>query len=118
MPGFDQTGPLGEGPMTGGGRGRCVPGRDVATGRPQLFGLGRGGRPWGGGRGRGRGFGGGFGRRGALPAGDAPNMPVEDPSLLRDEIRALSDEVAALRAELAAVKSPPRNDAAGPQATD
>lgn len=50
MPGFDGTGPMGMGPMTGGGRGFCAA---PASGiRPQAYGgrpLGRGGR---GGRGR------------------------------------------------------------------
>ena len=55
MPGFDGTGPLGQGPRTGGGRGYCPP---VAG---SYYGVGRGGRPRGGGRGRA--FGGGRGRR-------------------------------------------------------
>jgi hypothetical protein len=79
MPGFDGTGPCGRGPMTGGGRGFCaMPYRGYDPygygmrapyyppyagypfyGRP-FFGAGRGGLPWGGGRGRvfggGRGF--------------------------------------------------------------
>jgi hypothetical protein len=59
MPGFDRTGPMGKGPMTGGGRGFCAkiipPG--TAPKFPSyppdvIFGAGRGGRPWGGGRGR------------------------------------------------------------------
>jgi hypothetical protein len=81
MPGFDGTGPMGMGPMTGGGRGFCaMPYTGYSPygygmrlpnytafgtysgypffGRP--FGVGRGGLPWGGGRGRcfggGRGF--------------------------------------------------------------
>ena len=57
MPGFDRTGPWGEGPMTGGARGYCNP---AWTGgyRSQTFGPG-----WGRGRGRGfrRGFGPGYG---------------------------------------------------------
>jgi hypothetical protein len=83
MPGFDGTGPAGQGPMTGGGRGFCaMPYRgyrrygdglrapyDPASGGSSfsgcpllgpMFGAGRGGLPWGGGRGRifggGRGF--------------------------------------------------------------
>ena len=77
MPGFDGTGPLGQGPMTGGGRGFCaMPYRAYGPsgygvrapyhssyGRPfdgPIFGASRGGLPWGGGRGRvfggGRGF--------------------------------------------------------------
>jgi len=61
MPGLDGTGPQGKGPMTGGGRGQCR--RDAATCQPEqrerrsaratddLRGVGRGGRPRGGGRG-------------------------------------------------------------------
>jgi hypothetical protein len=76
MPGFDGTGPLGQGSMTGGGRGFCaIPYRSYGPyesgfrgpfpfyGRRSygpVFGAGRGGLPWGGGRGRvyggGRGF--------------------------------------------------------------
>ena len=57
MPGYDKTGPEGQGQMTGGGRGYCVPRRqDIQSG----YGVGRGGLPRGGGRGRC--FGGGRGR--------------------------------------------------------
>ena len=69
MPGFDGTGPMGQGPMTGGGRGFCAmpygygmqapyyptSGGYPFYGRPfsgPVFGAGRGGIPWGGGRGR------------------------------------------------------------------
>ena len=52
MPGFNQTGPLGQGPMTGRGLGPCNPQHGGGLGKA-----------WGGmGRGLGRGFrGGGFG---------------------------------------------------------
>ena len=50
MPGFDGTGPMGMGPMTGGGRGYCAVPANAQV------------RPFGG-RGRGRGFGRGRGRR-------------------------------------------------------
>jgi len=59
MPGLDRTGPVGAGPMTGGGFGRCNP-RNRASGRGSVS-PGRGGR----GSGWGRGYGRGFGRRGA-----------------------------------------------------
>jgi len=65
MPGFDGTGPMGYGPMTGGGRGLCVPGGTAYAptlgwtpgyGRPTAFGPGFGyARPFGFGRGFGRG---------------------------------------------------------------
>lgn len=78
MPGFNGTGPLGMGPMTGGGRGRCNPywgGTDYyrpyyGYGYPGYIGYGYsgyGGGYWcfgrGGGFGRGRGLGRGRGRR-------------------------------------------------------
>ena len=69
MPGYDGTGPRGEGPMTGWGRGYCKPGFRGGYVLPVFFvprGAGRGFPPWGGGRGRvfggGRGLRGGFGR--------------------------------------------------------
>lgn len=55
MPGFDRTGPLGAGPKTGWGRGRCVPGAGAGqapSGGGFAQGAGRGGAPFGGGRGR------------------------------------------------------------------
>jgi len=51
MPGLDQTGPMGGGPLTGGGWGRCSP---TGAGADQPADVGSG---------RGRGFGGGIGRR-------------------------------------------------------
>lgn len=65
MPGLNGTGPMGMGPMTGGGRGRCNPYRGgmgysrpyYGYGYPGFWGFGRGrgiGRGWGLGRGRGR----------------------------------------------------------------
>jgi hypothetical protein len=72
MPGFDGRGPMGQGPVTGGGRGFCAmpckargpSGYGARAPRPfegPIFGAGRGGLPWGGGRGRA--FGGGRGLR-------------------------------------------------------
>jgi hypothetical protein len=58
MPGMDGTGPLGQGPMTGGRRGRCV---DEGTGQLPSAGYGRGagfGRAQAYGRGAGPGRGG------------------------------------------------------------
>ncbi|MGV8123720.1 MAG: DUF5320 domain-containing protein [Candidatus Xenobiia bacterium LiM19] len=65
MPGFDGTGPMGYGPRTGRGMGYCppnLPGYN-AYGNP-VYGQGRGGAPWGCGRGwgGGGGWGGGYGR--------------------------------------------------------
>lgn len=49
MPHSDGTGPHGEGPMTGHGRGYCI--IPLQEAKP-FFGIGQGGRPRGGGRGR------------------------------------------------------------------
>lgn len=67
MPGFDGTGPRGQGPRTGGGFGYCQPTADPYCGQPVVYGAGRGGRPRGGGRGSA--FGGG--RRGHWGRGRA-----------------------------------------------
>ena len=54
MPGFDGTGPLGRGAMTGGGRGNCVV--KMGDDQPVRFGRGFRGRGLGMGRGRGNCF--------------------------------------------------------------
>ena len=63
MPGFDRTGPMGAGPMTGGTRGRCNP---ASVGTIPTFAGG-----YGSGRGLGlrRGFRGGFGRGASMRRG-------------------------------------------------
>ena len=69
MPGFDQTGPMGAGPMSGGARGRCnpamagsIPTYAGAYGYGRGLGLRRGFRGgYGPGAGRGRGVGRGYG---------------------------------------------------------
>jgi len=56
MPGFDRSGPMGAGPMTGGHRGLCNPANTgYGTRSSGSFGFGRG-------MGFGRGFRGGFGQ--------------------------------------------------------
>ncbi|MBW1708627.1 MAG: DUF5320 domain-containing protein [Deltaproteobacteria bacterium] len=75
MPGYDRTGPQGQGPMTGGGFGLCGGGR--STGRRFTgLGIGRGSRPGGGGGGRA--FGGGRRQQGVFRHGYAGNYPVFD----------------------------------------
>jgi hypothetical protein len=68
MPNLNETGPQGEGPLTGRRRGRC---RDTEKSETHtnpseikdvIYGLGRGGRPRGGGLGKGQGRRKGFGR--------------------------------------------------------
>jgi len=70
MPGFDRTGPMGAGPMTGGARGRCnpatagtIPAYVGGFGYGRGLGLRRGFRGgYGPGQGRGRGYGREYGR--------------------------------------------------------
>ena len=85
MPGFDGTGPQGQGPMTGGGRGLCNP-RAIGYGSPFAGGFGYG-RGFGMGRGYRRGFGRGMGM-GYGPPGYGPGYPLEP-----------ADETAQLKAE-------------------
>jgi len=94
MPGFDGTGPMGAGPMTGGGRGYCNP-LNRTYGRPRFGG------------GRGFGYGRGFGWRSANPAfnrwdrgpfyGTPYQMnPDEEVNILRREADALKNELDAI----------------------
>jgi len=112
MPGYDGTGPRGEGPMTGGGFGYCGTGRPVGLGRAwPLLGLGLGlGLRWGarrfGGRWPGRGYGRGYGP-GLYPEDDLWLEPPtreeeaaaleQDASFLRRRLEALEAHIAALR---------------------
>ena len=107
MPGFDRTGPWGEGPMTGGARGYCNPA--WAGYRPQIFGPG-----WGRGRGRGfrRGFGPGygvgrgFGWGGYPPAwgrGYAPGFGASYPLDPSDELDMLKTEADTIKKDLAEI---------------
>ena len=75
MPGFDRTGPNGEGPRTGRVLGKCNPGKDsdlniedddLRGGRGRRFRLGQG---WWKGRGRSAGFGRRAGRESGRGAG-------------------------------------------------
>lgn len=86
MPGFDRTGPMGQGPMTGGGFGQCGGARRVAQGWGQ--GLGRG-------RGRGRRFAGQAGYYG--PVWQQVNAASYDEA---GDLKARADE---LKSELEAI---------------
>lgn len=117
MPGMDGTGPMGQGPMTGGGRGLCVV--PLPAGAPAygylgaVRGVGRGGFPWGGGRGRT--WGGGRGwwwRTRAWPAGwgaygYAPPYPAV-PSVsfpVEEELKGLQAQADFLKEQLSAIQS-------------
>ena len=117
MPGFDGTGPFGYGPRTGGGFGFCPPGwggqGDIGPAFP-LFGAGRGGRPWGGGRGRAWGGGRGRGRWAAQayppeamsppPAYAPPAEYPDETESIRQQLAWLDQQSEALRARLEALE--------------
>ena len=89
MPGFDGTGPMGMGPMTGGGRGFCaVPGMARRPGYGRL-----------GGWGRQVGFGWGWG--GPFYWG----QPAVYPAMGAEELDFLKDQAEAMRAELRQIET-------------
>jgi hypothetical protein len=113
MPGFDGTGPMGAGPMTGGARGYCNPAGGVY--RPAFgqgfwygrgFGRGRGfGAGFGAGYGRGRGYGRGFGYGLPYPVrggwyGTAYSNPYPYPMEPSEEINMLRAEADAMKSGL------------------
>ncbi|MBN1627309.1 MAG: DUF5320 domain-containing protein [Deltaproteobacteria bacterium] len=115
MPGFDGTGPRGEGPMTGGARGYCNPGyTGYGNYYGRGYGIGRGrwqGRGFGPGLGWGRGYGRGTGWQGAYypPAGawygPTYNAPYGNPYYMKpeDEVVSLKNEAGAMKDELDAI---------------
>ena len=99
MPGFDGTGPMGQGPMTGRGLGRCT-GFAGGVGLRRGFGFGMG-----------RGFGRGLGRRFGMgrfwgagyayaPVAPAPVTPEEEKSVLTNQISALENQLEYLKKKL------------------
>ena len=114
MPGFDGTGPMGAGSMTGGGRGLCNPayagygpgyGRGFGYGRG--YGRGRGfRRGFGAGYGRGFGYGRGYGGRVFSPAWGAGYAPTYGPYTMnpQDEAGMLRDEAECMKQELDAIQ--------------
>jgi len=97
MPGFNQSGPQGSGPMTGRGQGVCANPNMAGTGAG--YGAGFGGRGCrrgfgGGGRGMGRGMGRGFG-----PA-TIPGSGAASETALQDRARILEQELNAVKARL------------------
>ena len=98
MPGFNQRGPQGLGPMTGRGQGGCGNRNTAGAGYGTGFGAGYSGRGCGrgfaGGRGMGRGMGRGFGQAAAPVSG-----PVNE-AALQDRARMLEEELNAIKAQL------------------
>ncbi len=98
MPGLNGSGPMGAGPMTGGGRGYCNPAGSGGYARP-LYGQGRGFR---GGYGSGPGFGQGRGYggwRGAYPAATNASYTVQP----EDELNNLKNQANFIKNELDAI---------------
>jgi len=95
MPGFDRTGPMGKGPMTGGGFGRCGSARGGGGFGGRGFGYGAG---YGAGAGRGYGRGGGFCRRFRdYGPGFSGPARVGRREQLQDYAQNLEDELALVR---------------------
>ena len=102
MPGRDRTGPLGEGPATGGGFGYCV-----GTPVTQAYGFGGGfGRGWGRGaawvgRGMGRGWRNRFYATGSPAWAASPVAPTPAPE---QEVDSLKAQAEALKGQLEAIQ--------------
>lgn len=98
MPGFNQTGPLGKGPMTGRGNGRCMANRlELEADVPQNAGMGRG-------MGFGYGFQGGVSgnRRRGIRAGRM-TLPKADAEDMRGEIDRLQQQAQSMQQSLEAI---------------
>ncbi len=93
MPRGNKTGPAGQGPLTGRGRGYCA-----GYNQPGFMAPG-----FGGGQGWGRGLGRGFGRRGFWDYG--PYQPYQPQITKKEEKKILEDEVTDLEEELKAIKA-------------
>jgi hypothetical protein len=112
MPGFNRTGPMGAGPMTGGGRGLCNPATAASaraftgvSGYGGGLGLRRGFRG-GGGFGRGAGMGRGYGRGYGMGYGwYPPTMGPAFPYSGADEMEMLRAEANYLKESLEAIKT-------------
>lgn len=108
MPGFDATGPRGQGSMTGWGRGRCQ--GDAAQTTPVAYGRGRGGRGYRrgfgfGAGGRGFGPGGQFGGRGRGFGAAPVAMPTTDIEALKIEAQACAQNLERINARIAALET-------------
>ncbi len=92
MPGFNQQGPMNEGPRTGRGMGPCATTATRPMSGRRFCGMGRGG----GGAGRQMGRRGMFGNR----FGGGLQDPLESDESLRYQIKNLEEELSALKRQL------------------
>jgi hypothetical protein len=109
MPAFDGTGPLGQGPRTGGGFGYCPPTPGAVYGGNVVYGVGRGGRPRGGGRGRAFGGGRGWNRRYWQPYPTPPaygydmpaqSVPEQELAWLREQSQMMQQQLEQINARI------------------
>ncbi len=105
MPGFDGTGPMGAGPMTGGRRGFCNPATAGYVPANGGYGYGRGlGRRRGFRGGYGPGWGRGYDRGyGWAPPASGPVYPPAYPTGAASEIDALKEQADYMRNSLDAI---------------
>ena len=108
MPGFDGTGPRGEGPMTGGARGHCNPAaRNLRGQGPACYGVGRGGAPWGGGMGRAWGGGRGWRAAGSVSE-EGPISVARERQVIAEQLSNLECELKELKARLGELEVGPK----------
>ncbi len=101
MPGFDGSGPMGAGPMTGGARGYCNPGY-AGYNRPVGYGRGMArGRGAGAGYGMGRGFRRGYG--GMYPPYAPAYAPADELSDLRQQADAVKNTLDAINRRISEI---------------
>ncbi|MEA3431353.1 MAG: DUF5320 domain-containing protein [candidate division WOR-3 bacterium] len=123
MPRGDRTGPAGLGPMTGRAAGYCagysVPGfMNPIPGGGYWRGVGRGGIPWGGGRGRiwgggrGRGYGAYYGYPPYYPPYYPPTYspyaqpaPADEKEFLKEQTTAMRKEIEEMEKRLAEIEA-------------
>jgi len=107
MPGFDGTGPQGQGPRTGGGFGYCRPVAGQPGAQNWGYGADRGGLPrggrrgrvFGGGRARGRGWYAGRGR-GWYAGAPAPLTQEEELAQLQQQSQAIQQQLADIQTRI------------------
>ena len=93
MPGFNGSGPMGAGPMTGGARGYCNP---AYAGNERPIGYGRGmayGRGFRGGSGRGGMMPGLRGGYASYPPTYAAQNPVDELNMLKQQVDAINRRI-------------------------
>ncbi len=106
MPGFNRTGPMGAGPMTGGARGLCnpagagrIPGA-IGYGRGMAFRRGYGGGGFGMGMAHGRGFGRGYGGYPPVAVPDIVPTPANELEMLKSQADYLQQSLSTIQSRI------------------